>query len=81
MRDSIRLGVAWIMMWMALAVHVTDEALTGFLSVYNPTVLALRAKLGYWPVAVYALLQLRRAGAPPNRSRLDALRRGVNRRS
>jgi hypothetical protein len=34
-------------MWLALAVHVTDEALTGFLSVYNPTVLALRAKFGF----------------------------------
>jgi hypothetical protein len=53
MRDSIRLGVAWIMMWIALAIHVTDEALTGFLSVYNPTVLALRAKLGYWPMPTF----------------------------
>jgi hypothetical protein len=34
-------------MWLALAVHVTDEALTGFLSVYNPTILALRAKFGF----------------------------------
>lgn len=36
------------MMWVALALHVTDEALTGFLSVYNPTVLTLRARLGFW---------------------------------
>jgi len=50
---SFRLGVAWIMMWMALAIHVTDEALTGFLSVYNPTVLALRAKLGFWPMPTF----------------------------
>jgi hypothetical protein len=48
-----RLGVAWIMMWVALAIHVTDEALTGFLSVYNPTVLALRAKLGFWPMPTF----------------------------
>jgi hypothetical protein len=41
------------MMWAALAIHVTDEALTGFLSVYNPTVLALRAKLGYWPMPTF----------------------------
>jgi hypothetical protein len=34
-------------------VHVTDEALTGFLSVYNPTVLALRAKLGFWPMPTF----------------------------
>ncbi len=50
---SFRLGVAWIMMWMALAIHVIDETLTGFLSVYNPTVLALRAKLGFWPMPTF----------------------------
>ena len=36
------------MLWIAIALHVTDEALTGFLSVYNPTVLALRARSGFW---------------------------------
>src|SRR5579864_9001577 len=45
-----RLGIAWIGMWLALALHVTDEALTGFLAVYNPTVLALRVKYGFWPM-------------------------------
>ena len=34
------LGRAWIALWVALAVHVFDESVTGFLSVYNPTVLA-----------------------------------------
>jgi len=48
-----RLGLAWVFMWIALAVHVTDEALTGFLAVYNPTVLALRAKLGFWPMPTF----------------------------
>lgn len=43
-----RLGLAWIAMWVALAIHVFDEAVTGFLAVYNPTVLALHAKLGFW---------------------------------
>jgi hypothetical protein len=51
--SSFRLGVAWVMMCAALAIHVTDEALTGFLSVYNPTVLALRAKLGFWPMPTF----------------------------
>jgi hypothetical protein len=32
---------------------VTDEATTGFLEVYNPTVLALRAKLGWWPMPTF----------------------------
>src|SRR5689334_3101129 len=50
---AFRLGVAWVMLWIALALHVTDEALTGFLSVYNPTVLALRARFGFWPMPAF----------------------------
>jgi hypothetical protein len=42
-----------VVFWIALALHVADEALTGFLSVYNPTVLALRARLGYWPMPTF----------------------------
>jgi hypothetical protein len=38
---------------LALALHVTDEATTGFLDVYNPTVIALRAKLGWWPMPTF----------------------------
>jgi hypothetical protein len=41
------------MLWIALAVHVTDEALTGFLLVYNPTVLALRARFRFWPMPTF----------------------------
>src|SRR5947207_12200454 len=48
-----RLGIAWILMCAALAIHVIDEALTGFLAVYNPTVLALRDKLGFWPMPTF----------------------------
>ena len=32
---------------------MTDEATTGFLDVYNPTVIALRAKLGWWPMLTF----------------------------
>jgi hypothetical protein len=42
-----KLGVAWVALCVALALHVTDEALTGFLSVYNPTILAVRPQ-GWW---------------------------------
>ena len=53
-RDSAggltRLGRAWICLALALAVHVMDEAMTGFLSVYNPTVQSLRARFGFWPM-------------------------------
>jgi hypothetical protein len=48
-----RLGTAWVLLCLTLAVHVTDEALTGFLNIYNPTVVALRAKLGYWPMPTF----------------------------
>jgi len=41
------------MLWIALTLHVADEALTGFLSVYNPTVLALRARFGFWPMPTF----------------------------
>lgn len=48
-----RLGWAWVLLCLAVAAHVTDEALTGFLSVYNPTVLALRARLPWWPMPTF----------------------------
>src|SRR5260370_16655644 len=41
-RTSSKRGWARLAFCPALALHVTDEALTGFLSVYNPTVLAIR---------------------------------------
>jgi hypothetical protein len=50
---TFKLGIAWISLCLALALHVIDEASTGFLSVYNPTVLALRAKLGFWPMPTF----------------------------
>jgi hypothetical protein len=45
-----RLGMAWIFIWCALALHVADESIHGFLSIYNPTVTALRERLSYWPM-------------------------------
>jgi hypothetical protein len=48
-----KLGYSWLALCVAFALHVTDEALTGFLSVYNPTVLGLRARLGYWPMPTF----------------------------
>ena len=48
-----RLGIAWMSFCFALALHVTDEALTGFLSIYNPTVVSLRQKFGLWPMPTF----------------------------
>jgi hypothetical protein len=41
---------AWLGLVVGLALHVADEALTGFLEVYNPTVRALRDQLGWFPM-------------------------------
>ena len=48
------LGIVWMLLCLSLVLHVFDEATTGFLSVYNPTVLSLRASLGWWPMPTYA---------------------------
>ena len=48
-----QLGIAWVLLCLSLAIHVTDEALTGFLAVYNPTVIGLRSKLGFWPMPTF----------------------------
>jgi hypothetical protein len=47
------LGRAWILLCLTLILHVTDEALTGFLSVYNPTVMALRERIAWLPLPVF----------------------------
>ena len=48
-----KLGIAWVLLDLSLAVHVTDEALTGFLAIYNPTVMAIREKIGFWPMPTF----------------------------
>ena len=52
-----RLGIAWIAIWAALALHVADEALNGFLFIYNPAVTALRERFGFWPLPNFTLEQ------------------------
>lgn len=51
--QNSRLGWAWVLLCAAMAVHTTDEATHGFLSVYNPTVLGLRAKAPWLPFPVF----------------------------
>ncbi len=45
-----KLGWAWVALALATALHVADEALTGFLPIYNSTVLALRHDWSWFPV-------------------------------
>jgi len=45
-----KLGIAWVALCLSLVLHVVDEASTGFLSVYNPTVTALRERFPWFPM-------------------------------
>ncbi len=49
----MKFGLAWLGLCTALAVHVVDEAMTDFLSVYNPMVLAIRRRLPFLPLPVF----------------------------
>jgi hypothetical protein len=51
--DARKLGRAWLWLCLALALHVLDEALTGFLTVYNPSVAAIRTKIPWLPLPVF----------------------------
>jgi len=46
-------GLAWFFLCLVLCAHVADEALTGFLGVYNPTVTAVRAQVSWFPMPTF----------------------------
>jgi hypothetical protein len=48
-----RHGWAWVILTLALALHVADEALTDFLAFYNPLVNAIRARLPWFPMPTF----------------------------
>jgi hypothetical protein len=52
-QSALRFGWAWLALALALAVHVTDEALTGFLNVYNPAVRILRSHIPLLPLPTF----------------------------
>lgn len=45
MDNARRFAIAWVILVISVAIHVADEALSGFLRVYNPTVLELRHRV------------------------------------
>ena len=45
--------LAWMALCGALAIHVADEALTGFLELYNPTVRAIREQYPLLPLPTF----------------------------
>jgi hypothetical protein len=44
---------AWLLLVVTLAVHVVDEALTGFLDFYNPLVLSVRSRMSWFPMPTF----------------------------
>ena len=52
-RQTSRFGFAWLLLSVALSLHVTDEALTDFLSVYNPAVEAIRKSVPFIPLPIF----------------------------
>jgi len=48
-----RFGVAWVSFALALAAHVVDEATHNFLSTYNPSVRAIRARFPFLPLPTF----------------------------
>ena len=48
-----RWGIAWLGLAIALAFHVTDEALTGFLPLYNSIVLEIRESYSFIPLPTF----------------------------
>lgn len=53
MEQHRRLARAWLGLTAALGLHVFDEAVTGFLDVYNPTVRELRARFEWFPMPTF----------------------------
>ena len=46
-------GMAWLLLCLAFCAHVADEALTGFLPVYDATVLATRSQYKWFPMPAF----------------------------
>jgi hypothetical protein len=44
---------AWLLLVVVLAAHVADEALTDFLGFYNPLVLSIKSRVGWFPMPTF----------------------------
>jgi hypothetical protein len=51
--DSRQFGLAWVALSLSLLAHVADEAMTGFLDLYNPMVQSIRARYAWYPMPVF----------------------------
>jgi hypothetical protein len=50
---SSTFGGPWLFLSCAFALHILDEATTGFLNVYNPTVTILRQRWAWFPMPTF----------------------------
>lgn len=48
-----RHGLAWMLLTLSLTIHVVDEAVNDFLSVYNPMVKNIRASYPFLPLPTF----------------------------
>jgi len=46
-------GMPWFLLCLAFCAHVADEALTGFLPIYNATVLVMRSRYNWFPMPTF----------------------------
>ena len=46
-------GAPWLALCAALGLHIVDESLTGFLAVYNPTVLSVQQRWAWFPMPTF----------------------------
>jgi hypothetical protein len=46
-------GIAWVFLCLAFCAHVADEALTGFLPIYNATVQVMRSEYAWFPMPTF----------------------------
>ena len=53
---TFRFGAAWVALSLSVAIHVVDEALNGFLEVYNPIATAIRERLPFLPMPTFAFV-------------------------
>ncbi len=51
--STIRFGAAWVALSVSVAIHVVDEAVNGFLEVYNPIATAIREWLPFIPLPTF----------------------------
>src|SRR5579864_8953629 len=51
--EACHFGISWLFLCLAFCAHVADEALTGFLAIYNPTVLAVRSNYSWFPMTTF----------------------------